>query len=109
MSYSDNQAIELLNLGLISLCVTLTNVLCIYGISCIVLKVKEVAPVSDEQRQFWKHDIKIARAYNKTVNADEGKTLAEELAQFHENDFHHSLMLSIEVDFGEIFKICSFP
>jgi hypothetical protein len=83
--YSDNQAIELLTLGAISLCVTLTNVLCIYVMGYIFLKVKEVAPASDEQRQFWKHDIKIARDYNKTINADEGKKLQEGLAQFHEN------------------------
>jgi hypothetical protein len=85
VNYSDNQALELLALGAISLCVTLTNVLCIFVMGYIFLKVKEVAPASDEQRQFWKHDIKIARDYNKTVNADEGKKLQEELAQFHEN------------------------
>lgn len=51
----------------------------------IFLKVKEVAPASDEQRQFWKHDIKIARDYNKTIHADEGAQLQKGLAQFHDN------------------------
>lgn len=83
--YSDDEALELLALGGISLCVTLTNVLCIYVMGFIFLKIKEVAPVSDDQRQFWKHDIKIARDYNKTIHADEGQKLQEELAQFHEN------------------------
>lgn len=83
--YSDNQAVELLALGAISLCVTLTNVFCIYIMGFIFLKVKEVAPASDDQRQFWKHDIKIARDYNKTLHADDGVKLKEELAQFHEN------------------------
>lgn len=81
-NYSENQALELLALGGISLCVTLTNVLCVYLMGYIFLKLKEVAPVSDGQRQFWKHDIKIARDYNKTIRADEGKKLQEELAQF---------------------------
>lgn len=84
-SYSESQALELLALGGISLCVTLTNVMCIYVMGYIFLKVKEVAPVSDDQRQFWKHDIRIARDYNKTIRADEGLKLQEELAQFHEN------------------------
>lgn len=83
--YSDDQAIELLALGGISLCVTLTNVLCIYMMGCIFLKIKEVAPASEDQRQFWKHDIKIARDYNKTIHADEGQKLQEELAQFQDN------------------------
>lgn len=83
--YSEDQALELLVLGGISLCVTLTNVLCIYVMGYIFLKVKEVAPVSEGQRQFWKHDIKIARDYNKTIHAEEGQKVREELARFHEN------------------------
>lgn len=83
--YSDDEALELLSRGCVSLCVTLTNCLCIYFMGFIFLKMKEVAPASDNQRQFWKHDIKIARDYNKTVNADEGRKLQEDLSQFHEN------------------------
>lgn len=83
--YSKDLAVELLYLGCISLCVTLTNVLCIYAMGFLFLKVKEVAPTSDDQRQFWKHDIKIARDYNKTIHADEGEKMREELALFHEN------------------------
>lgn len=85
-TYSENQALELLSLGGISLCVTLTNVLCVYVMGYIFLKVKEVAPVSSaDQRQFWKHDIKIARDYNKTIQAEEGRKFKEELAPFHGN------------------------
>jgi hypothetical protein len=84
--YFDDQAYEQLARGGISLCVTLTNVLCVYLMGFIFLKVKEVAPVvSDDQRQFWKHDIKIARDYNKTVHADEGKKMREQFAELHEN------------------------
>lgn len=49
----------------------------------------EVAPLlTDEERQFWKHDVPIARDYNKTLNADDGKKLGEELLEFceHESD-----------------------
>lgn len=80
--YSDDVAIELLFLGVISLCMTLTNVLCVYFMGVVFLKVKEVMPaVSDDERQFWKHDIKIARDYNKTINAEEGRKVEVELNQ----------------------------
>lgn len=84
LKYSNNQSIELLILGSISLCMTLTNVLCVYIVGKILIRLKiEVAPVlSDMERQFWKHDVPIARDYNKTLNAEEGKKLIEELAEF---------------------------
>lgn len=82
-TYSTDESIELLALGSISLCVTLTNVLCIFVMGYIFLKVKEVVPASEDQRQFWKHDIKIARDYNKTLHADEGHKLQQEAAEFH--------------------------
>ncbi|EDV59021.1 uncharacterized protein LOC6541307 [Drosophila erecta] len=60
--YSDNQAKELAVLGGISMCLTLSNVLCVYLMGILVLKVKEIAPViGRKNRQFWKHDIKLAR------------------------------------------------
>ncbi|KAH8249033.1 hypothetical protein KR032_005328 [Drosophila birchii] len=60
--YSDNQAKELAVLGSISMCLTLTNVLCVYLMGILVLKVKEIAPViGRKNRQFWKHDIKLVR------------------------------------------------
>lgn len=83
--YNEDPAIELLLLGCISLCVTLTNVLCIYGFGYLFLKIKEVAPIKEDQRQFWKHDIKIARDYNKTIHADEGQKMREELAKLNEH------------------------
>lgn len=60
--YSDNQAKELAVLGGISMCLTLSNVLCVYLMGILVLKVKEIAPViGRKNRQFWKHDIKLVR------------------------------------------------
>lgn len=84
LKYSDNQSIELLILGTISLCMTLTNVFCVYIVGKVLIRIKiEVAPVlSDEERQFWKHDVPIARDYNKTLNVEDGKKLREELAEF---------------------------
>lgn len=60
--YSKNQAIELAVLGSISMCLTISNVICIYIMGILVLKIKEIAPtMSLNNRDFWKRDIKIAR------------------------------------------------
>ncbi|XP_030380462.1 uncharacterized protein LOC115628479 isoform X2 [Scaptodrosophila lebanonensis] len=60
--YSNNQAAELAIHGSISMCLTLSNILCIYVMGILVLKVKEIAPViARNNSDFWKHDIKLAR------------------------------------------------
>lgn len=83
-TYSDNQATELAIYGAISMLLTIINVICIWVMGIILLKVKEVAPVvSKSQRQFWKHDIKVARDYNKTCySGADLEQLANEIADF---------------------------
>ncbi|BFF94889.1 uncharacterized protein DMAD_12408 [Drosophila madeirensis] len=69
--YSENQAKELAVLGSISMCLTLSNVLCVYSVGILVLKVKEIAPViGRKNRQFWKHDIKLARQCKVETDAE---------------------------------------
>lgn len=85
--YSDHQSIELAVMGAISMCVTLTNVISIYIMGIVFLKVKEVAPnVPENVRQFWRHDIKIARDYNKAHTDDNNtslrRTLEDEIAGY---------------------------
>ncbi|XP_026481686.1 uncharacterized protein LOC113388529 [Ctenocephalides felis] len=78
--YSSNQAVELAVMGFISLCLTLVNVICIYAAGILVLKVKEVAPLrSSSARHFWRHDVRIARDYNRTLRGDEARNLANDL------------------------------
>ncbi|KAM8717817.1 hypothetical protein ACLKA7_004508 [Drosophila subpalustris] len=61
-NYSKNQATELAIMGSISMCLTLSNILCIYVMGIIVLKIKQIAPViGRSNRQFWMHDIKVSR------------------------------------------------
>lgn len=50
-----------------SFCLTLVNILCIIIAGSLFLKIKEIAPersLPDTDR-FWKHDIKVARDYNR--------------------------------------------
>lgn len=50
--------------------------------------------VSKSQQQFWKHDVKVARDYNKTFGTGEGESLKakifEDLAKFRVNEFRSS-------------------
>ncbi|XP_077285250.1 uncharacterized protein LOC143910590 [Arctopsyche grandis] len=77
--YSDNPAVELAVDGLISLGLTLINILCIYFAGIFVYIIKEVAPVNSPDVEFWKHDIKAARDFNKTLSDDlKSHTLQEQ-------------------------------
>ncbi|KAL7016194.1 hypothetical protein ACKWTF_009956 [Chironomus riparius] len=82
--YSQNPAVELLILGALSLFLTITNVICVYFMGYIFLRIKiEVAPLStEEERQFWRHDIPIARDYNKTINAEDGRRVRQQLDDY---------------------------
>ncbi|XP_049536884.1 uncharacterized protein LOC125951848 [Anopheles darlingi] len=90
--YSENQGIELLTLGCMSMSLTLLNIFCIYIAGVVFLMIKEVAPVvPKDQKQFWKHDIKIARDYNRTLHTNDGMTMSKHLMQeltslHHNND-----------------------
>lgn len=39
-----------------------------------------MAPLTRNQHQLWKHDIKVARNYNSTVNANENRKMSQQLA-----------------------------
>lgn len=56
--------------------------------------------VSKYQRQFWKHDVKVARDYNKTIGAGEGAStqekLFEDFAQLQDNEFKNSYLKRAE-------------
>lgn len=80
--YSDTQSVELFCLGCMSFCLTLVNVCCIYIMGIFILWIKEVAPIiPKDQKQFWNHDIKIARDYNKTMHTMDGMTMNKQLLQ----------------------------
>ncbi|KAJ1529286.1 hypothetical protein ONE63_006084 [Megalurothrips usitatus] len=67
-TYSDHLPTELTINGIISFCLTLVNVGCIFITAIIVLKIKEVAaPYTSgpDLRRFWEHDIPIARDTNR--------------------------------------------
>ena len=61
--YSDNQALEAFVLGVVSLALTLLNIICIIITGIVILRVKEVTPDKIPQTfsEFWKTDVKSRR------------------------------------------------
>lgn len=54
--------------GIVSACLTVVNVICIFITAIIVLKIKEVAAPytsSPELQRFWQHDLKVVRESNR--------------------------------------------
>lgn len=70
-------------LGIISFLLTILNIICIIISALIILKVKEVAPNTTEPAvsRFWKHDVKVARDYNKTLGENEGEDLGKQFLE----------------------------
>ncbi|CAL1277622.1 unnamed protein product [Larinioides sclopetarius] len=70
-------------LGIISFLLTILNIICIIISALIILKIKEVAPNTTEPAvsRFWKHDVKVARDYNKTLGENEGEDLGKQFLE----------------------------
>ncbi|CAF1563468.1 unnamed protein product, partial [Didymodactylos carnosus] len=69
--YSCNLATEASILGVCSLLLTFVNILCIIIMALIILRIKEVVPLNqtnDDITQFFHHDVRVARDYNKTIH-----------------------------------------
>ena len=71
--YSDSQAIEALVLGVVSLALTILNIICIIITGIAILRLKEVTPEKIPQTfsQFWKTDVRSRRGkYNRLEEED---------------------------------------
>lgn len=100
--YSENQANELAIMGSISMCLTISNIICIYIMGILVLKLKEIAPISGNNREFWKHDIKIAR-HLKRHRFDSDNVIMDEYAHLPQEDqkalgINYDLLRNIQMD-----------
>uniref|UniRef100_A0A1I8P3K7 DUF389 domain-containing protein n=1 Tax=Stomoxys calcitrans TaxID=35570 RepID=A0A1I8P3K7_STOCA len=100
--YSDNQANELAIMGSLSMCLTISNIICIYIMGILVLKLKEIAPVSGDNREFWKHDIKMARQLKRDRFGSEN-VIMDEYAHLPKEDqkalgINYDLLRNIQMD-----------
>jgi uncharacterized hydrophobic protein (TIGR00271 family) len=79
---------ELLRLGLISLLLTILNIVCIFITAVAVFKIKEVAPIPNKT-DFWKYAIPEARVLNQQhIEMEEEK----EMAEFQLNDRQREIL-----------------
>ena len=76
--YSDNQAIEAFLLGLVSLTLTILNIICIIVTGIAILRLKEVTPDKIPQTfsEFWKTDVRSRRG--KYSRLEDEEALMEE-------------------------------
>ena len=72
---TDSFSLETFILGLVSLTLTLVNILCIIITGVLILRLKEVTPAKVPQKfsHFWKTDVKAHREYNRAIR--KGETL----------------------------------
>ena len=72
--YSEDLPLESFLLGLVSLTLTLINILCIIITGVLILRLKEVTPTKVPQKfqHFWREDVKAHRDYYKTFQKDGG-------------------------------------
>ena len=109
--YSDDDRLEMFLLGLVSLALTIVNIICIILTGWAILRLKEVTPQKIPQQfsSFWTKDVKVHRDYLSTVrDKNANKTLLEEARQVlgigetndHglENTFIHALYDKVEQD-----------
>lgn len=60
-SYSSQLSVELLVCAAVSMALTLLNIICVWLMGTVVLRIKEVAPAVQRHQKFWRHDIRTAR------------------------------------------------
>ena len=70
--YRCDLAMEAAILGSCSLLLTIVNIICIIIMALFILRIKEVVPLHQPNQDivnFFHHDVKVARDYNKTIHA----------------------------------------
>ncbi|XP_037727543.1 uncharacterized protein LOC119558264 [Drosophila subpulchrella] len=60
-TYSSQLSVELLICAAVSMALTLLNIMCVWIMGVVVLRIKEVAPAVQRHQQFWRHDVRTAR------------------------------------------------
>ncbi|XP_017090571.2 uncharacterized protein [Drosophila bipectinata] len=60
-TYSTDLSVELLVCATVSMALTLLNIVCVWLMGVVVLRIKEVAPAVQRHHQFWRHDVRTAR------------------------------------------------
>ncbi|XP_075979039.1 uncharacterized protein LOC142978460 [Anticarsia gemmatalis] len=102
--YHDYLPIEFAVNGIVSCCLTIVNVICIFITAIIFLKIKEVAAPytsSPDLRRFWEQDIKVARESNranlhKAENDERAELVLENLDQGTDEDLKDKLEAAVE-------------
>ncbi|KAL4711999.1 hypothetical protein ACJJTC_003666 [Scirpophaga incertulas] len=102
--YHDYMPIEFAVNGIVSCCLTIVNVICIFATAILFLKIKEVAAPytsTPDLRRFWEQDIKVAREANrnnlqKAEDEERAELVLEDLNQTSENEVTEKLAAAVQ-------------
>ena len=100
--YQDDLAMEFFALGLVSLTLTLINILCIIITGVLILRLKEVTankvPQKSKISDFWRTDVKAHRDYYKAFKKEEvGERQAISTLNFDDVDDEGNFDLNTEI------------
>ncbi|XP_041986538.1 uncharacterized protein LOC121738506 isoform X2 [Aricia agestis] len=101
--YHDYLPIEFAVNGIVSCCLTIVNVICIFITAIIFLKIKEVAAPytsTPDLRRFWEQDIRVAREANRAQQRGEDdertELVLEDLSQETEEGVKQKLEAAVQ-------------
>ena len=93
--YQCDLATEAAILAACSLLLTIVNILCIVIMALFILRIKEVVPLHQPNKDisnFFHHDVKVARDYNKTVSQGELDPINATAATLRRNQVAQSII-----------------
>ncbi|XP_047534714.1 uncharacterized protein LOC125069310 isoform X3 [Vanessa atalanta] len=102
--YHEYMPIEFAVNGIVSCCLTIVNVICIFITAIIFLKIKEVAAPytsTPDLRRFWEKDIKVAREANranlyKAEDDERTELVLEDLQQSNDEEVKEKLEAAVQ-------------
>ena len=98
--YSEDLSLESFLLGLVSLTLTLLNILCIIITGVLILRLKEVtaSKVPQKFQHFWRTDVKAHRDYYKATRQKKGLSCRKPLDGVFSPDVYNDNEDDVETD-----------
>jgi hypothetical protein len=93
--YTCNLASETAILACCSLLLTMINIICIIIMALIILRIKEVVPLYQSNKDianFFHHDVRVARDYNKTLHEGDFHPIDFPTSTRHENNLTQTII-----------------
>lgn len=93
--YTCDLTMEAIILAFSSLLLTIVNIICIVIMALIILRIKEVVPLNQANKDianFFHHDVKVARDYNRTIHQGEFPRWDSTVTSLRRNNIAQSIV-----------------